>query len=86
MLTNDPNLSEDLVKLLICPLCNSLCEIGINKDSDANCVACGKTFSATDTSTIIVAEEHLLKNYQKLTKTTATVTLKWKNFYPAGGF
>lgn len=69
MLTNDPNIAKDLVKLLICPLCNALCEIVITENSETTCIACGKNFSTTDdANTVIVAEDHLLKNYQKLTK------------------
>ena len=67
MLNNDPNLAEELTKLLVCPLCNALCEIIIDKDSKTTCVACGKIFPVADTDTIIIAQEHLIKNYQKLT-------------------
>ena len=68
MLNNAPNLPEDLTKLLICPLCNALCEIVIDEDSEAFCMACGKTFSTIDANTVLVTKEHLLKNYQKLSK------------------
>ena len=67
MLINDPNLSEDLTKLLICPLCNALCEIFSSENSETICIACGKTFSITGANTIIIPKEHLIKNYQKLT-------------------
>ena len=68
MLNNDPDLAKKLTKLLICPLCNALCEIDSNKQSETTCIACGKTFSSDDANTILLTKEHLLKNYQKLTK------------------
>ena len=72
MLNNDPNLAENLTKLLICPLCNALCENVSNEIYEVTCIACGKTFSATGANTIIIEEEHLTKNYQKLTKNLCT--------------
>ena len=76
MLTNTPNLEEDLTKLLICPLCNALCEIVSEKNLEATCIACGKTFSTVDANTILVTNEHLLKKYQKLTNDVLTAYIE----------
>ena len=67
MLINDPNLSEDLTKLVVCPLCTALCEIIFDEHKETTCVACGKIFEVSESNTIIITKEHLIKNYQKLT-------------------
>ena len=66
MLHNKPNSNPDFIELLVCPLCNALCEEGLDEDFQVTCAACGHTLHGKKAGTMVLSKEYLLQNYHKL--------------------